>query len=127
MESRRQKKVAQLIQETLSEIFQKYGSRFYHQAFVTITEVSITPDLLVAKVYISVYNVEGKQKIIDSITLHVSEIRKYLGMKVRHQLRRVPELNFYLDTTLDEALKIETLLKEIKKPDTDKPGKTNPK
>lgn len=118
MESRRQKKVAQLIQETLSEIFQKYGSNYYHHAFVTITSVNVTPDLLTAKVYLSVYNVadQDKHDIMDKITSHASEIRKQLGMKVRHQLRRVPELFFRLDNTLDEALKIEALLKDIKKP-----------
>ena len=115
MESRRQKKVARLIQETLSEIFQRNGANFFGKAFVTITEVRVTLDLLVAKVYLSIYNVDDKQEYVDLISTHHNEIRGQLGAKLKNQLRRIPELLFYLDNTLDEALRIEELLKGLKK------------
>ena len=115
METRRQKKVNSLLQETLSEIFQKYGPEFFGSAFVTITEVSITPDLLTAKIFISIFNVKDKDAVIDQIRSHTHEIRKRVGNKMRHHLRRIPELLFYLDESLDNAIRIEELLKDIKK------------
>ncbi len=115
MESRRQMKVASLLQETLSEIFQKHGSTYYGSAFVTITEVDITPDLLVAKIYVSIYNVQDKQKVLEEMKSQVHEIRKHLGNKMRHHLRRIPELLFYLDESLDNAIRINELLRDIDK------------
>ena len=116
MSLRRQQKVSSLIQQTLGEVFQKHGATFYGGAFVTITEVEVTPDLLVAKIYISIYNVKDKEKTLDEIRSHTHEIRKHLGNKIRHHLRRIPELLFYLDESLDNALRINELLRDIDKP-----------
>ena len=116
---RRQQKVSSLIQETLSEIFQVHGASLYGRAFVTITEVEVTPDLLTAKIYLSIYNVKDKVKSLDEIKTQAHEIRRHLGNKMRHHLRRIPELLFYLDESLDNALRINELLKDIDK----SPGK----
>jgi len=112
METRRQQKVGQLIVEALSEVFQKYGSEYYGSAFVTITDVWLSPDLLLAKIYLSIYNVENKQEHLDRISFHSSGIRKRLGIKLRNNLRRIPELHFELDDTLDKALRVDELLKK---------------
>ena len=116
MSLRRQQKVSSLIQETLSEIFQIHGASYYGRAFVTITEVEVTPDLLTAKIHLSIYNVKDKEKSLDEIKSQVNEIRRHLGNKMRHHLRRIPELLFYLDESLDNALRINELLKEMGKP-----------
>lgn len=113
MESRRQKKVAKLIQQTLSEIFQKHGPSFYGRAFVTITDVTITSDLLISKVYLSIYNIPEKEEVLKQITRHHNQIRRHLGTKVKNQMRRIPEFLFYLDDTIDESVKLEELFKEI--------------
>ncbi|GIV33749.1 MAG: ribosome-binding factor A [Chitinophagales bacterium] len=108
-------KVAGLLQETLSGIFQKHGPDFYGNAFVTITGVDVTADLLIAKVYLSIFNVTDKQKVLDEIKLQTNEIRKHLGNQLRHHLRRIPELLFYLDESLENALRIQELLREAEK------------
>lgn len=113
MSLRRQQKINSLLRETLSEIFQVHGVSFYGKAFVTITEVKVTPDLLTAKIYLSIYNVTDKEKSLGEIKSHGHEIRRHLGNKMRHHLRRIPELLFYLDESLDKALRINELLKDI--------------
>jgi len=115
MSLRRQQKVGSLLQETLSEIFQKHGASYYGGAFVTITEVQMSPDLLVAKIYLSIYNVKDKNKTLGEIKAQGHEIRRQLGNRMRFHLRRIPELLFYLDESLENALRINTLLKEIGK------------
>ncbi|HXH18791.1 MAG TPA: 30S ribosome-binding factor RbfA [Chitinophagales bacterium] len=113
MSLRRQQKINSLLQEALSEIFQKYGAYYYGKAFVTITEVAVTADLLTAKVYLSIWNVTDKEKSLDEIKAQGHEIRKHLGNKMRHHLRRIPELLFYLDESLENALRVNELLKQI--------------
>ena len=115
MSLRRQQKVNSLLQETLSEIFQKHGVSLYGRAFVTITEVRITPDLLIAKIYISIYNVTDKESTLDVIKSNTHEIRRHLGNTMRHHLRKIPELLFYLDESLENALRINELLKDTGK------------
>ncbi len=115
MSSRRQQKVAGLISESLNEIFQKHGISYYSNAFVTITEVTLSPDLLVAKVYVSIYNVPDKQKSLNDLVSNTNEIRKHLGNQLRFHLRRIPELLFFLDESIENAIRINELLKDIKK------------
>jgi len=114
METKRQKQVAGEVQHALSEILQKHGRNYYGSSFVTISGVKVTPDLLVARTYISVFQENERKGVIDALTQNTSEIRKHLGNMMRNQLRRVPELEFYLDESLDDVFKIENLLKQSK-------------
>jgi ribosome-binding factor A len=114
MESRRQQQVAGVIQQEIGDILQKNGRNYYGSSFVTISGVKVTPDLLVARIFVSVF-VENKRKaVIEALKNNASHIRGQLGNKVKNQLRRVPELEFFLDESLDEVFKIDKLLKEIK-------------
>ena len=115
MSTRRQQKVSSLIQEELSGIFQKHGATYYGSAFVTITGVEVSPDLLVVKVFLSVYNVKAKEKTLEAIISNTHEIRRHLGNKMRFHLRRIPELLFYLDETIENAMRVNELLKGIDK------------
>jgi len=115
MSIRRQQKIGSSLKEALSEIFQIHGATFYGRAFVTITDVEMTPDLLVFRIYLSIYNVKEKEKALEEIKSHAHEIRRHLGNKMRNNLRRIPELLFYLDESLDNALRINELLKGIDK------------
>lgn len=117
MESRRQQQIAREIQKEIGHLFQKSGPSIYGNAFVTVTHVKITPDLLIARIYLSVYNTEEKQKVIDTIQAQHSEIRYRLGNAMRHQLRRIPELEFFLDDSLDYVYKMEEIFKDIKPED----------
>lgn len=117
MSTRRQQKVSSLIQEELSGIFQKHGATYYGSAFVTITSIEMSPDLLVAKIYLSIYNVKDKEKTLDSIISQAHEIRRQLGNKMRFDLRRIPELIFYLDDSIENAIRVNELLKGIDRSD----------
>ena len=114
-ESRRQKKVAAEVQRAVSEVLQRKGSNFYgSKAFVTVTGTTITPDLLEAKIYLSVYNLDNPELVINALNQHVHEVKRELGLKMRHQLRRMPELHFLADQTAEEAQRIDDLLKGLK-------------
>lgn len=114
MESRRQQQIAREIQKEIGQLFQKNGPSFYGKAFVTVTQVKVTPDLLVARIFLSVYNTEEKQQVVDTIQAQQAEIRYRLGNAMRHQLRRIPVLEFFLDDSLDYVYKMESLFKDIK-------------
>ncbi|MFT7588844.1 MAG: ribosome-binding factor A [Limisphaerales bacterium] len=111
-ESRRQQKVASLLQQEMAEMFTKQGSNWYGQAFVTISGVKVTPDLGVARFYLSIFNKEEPQAIVDMVASHTYDIRYRLGKKIRHQLRTIPEIEFYLDSSLDNVDRISELLDE---------------
>lgn len=114
-ESIRQKKVAGVIQEALNEIFQKIGLSVVDGGMISISQVTMTPDLSVARIYLSFFNIPDPQKAIDKMHIGANEIRHQLGNKIRHQVRIVPQLEFFRDDTLDEVFKIEELLKKTRK------------
>ncbi|MCY1542270.1 Ribosome-binding factor A [compost metagenome] len=121
-ETKRQRQVAQLIQEEMSMIFQKEGINVIKGGMVSISKVSVTPDLLEARIYLSLFKIEHPDVLMDEIKAKTSELRGALGNKLRHQLRRIPELQFFLDDTLDYVFKMEELFKQIndeKKPSSD--------
>jgi len=109
MESKRQLQVANLIKQGLSDVFQREGPDYYGKAFVTIYDVKMTPDLLLARIYISVYNTD-KQDTLDLIKSKYYNIKKSLVSRIKNKLRQMPELEFYLDDTLDEVFKMENIL-----------------
>ena len=110
MESTRQQKVARQIQKDISDILLKEGADLVRGAMVSVTKVRISPDLALAKVYLSVFPFDQADQILRNLTSHVSQIRKALGTRVRSQLRIVPELAFYIDDSLEYVENIERLL-----------------
>ncbi len=113
MESNRQKKVSRLLQKELGIIFQQKG-RDFGGKMISVTTVRISPDLGVAKVYLSIFPPDKKDNEItmDLIKSHSSKIRNELGQKIKHQLRIVPELAYFEDDSLDYIDNIENLLKK---------------
>ena len=112
MSSIRQNKISKLVQKALGELFQRESISLFDGAFITVTLVRISPDLSVAKTYISLYAVKDKETILEKIKLQHKEIRRRIGEKLRNQLRIIPELQFFIDDSLDYAEKIENLLKK---------------
>jgi ribosome-binding factor A len=112
MESTRQVKVGRQIQKDIGEILQRQGAAFLLGSLVTVTEVRMSPDFSLAKVYISIFPADKRESVMASINHNVKTIRHELGKRVRNQLRIVPEVAFFLDDTLDYAEKIDRLLKE---------------
>ena len=116
MDSRRQQKVASLIKEEFSEILLREGRGIYGKAFVTVTQVKVTPDLAVVRFSLSVFNGD-KDEVIQRFQDKKQELKRKLGEKLRFNLRIVPELEFYLDETLDDVFRMEELFKKIKEDD----------
>lgn len=116
-EGKRQKQVAGVVLKELNEIFLKMGLNMLGGGMVSIASVKITPDLYEARVYISFFQVQDPDKALEKIKDKSREIKNELGKRVRHQLRIIPQLNFYIDDTLDYVFKIEQLLDDIKKHD----------
>jgi len=114
MDSTRQNKIARLLQKDISEIFQIEGREYFANAMVTVTKVRVAPDLSTARVYISIFAIGKavKEDVLKNINLHTKEIRWNLGNRVKNQLRAIPELEFFLDDSLDYIENIETLLKK---------------
>ena len=110
MDGNRQNKVARLIQKDLSTIFQQQ-TRQTRGLLVSVSAVRVSPDLSVAKAYLSIFPSEKAQEILDNINTHVSQIRYELGTLERHQLRIIPELKFFIDDSLDYVENIDRLLK----------------
>lgn len=110
--SKRQLKVAREIQRDLAEIIRSKGMAAFDGAMVTVSEVRISPDLSVAKVFVSIFPSEKQGQVMDMLSEQNRSIRGELGQKIGRQLRIVPELNFFLDTSLDYAAHIEELLKK---------------
>jgi len=113
MDSKRQQQVAKLIQQAMSDVFQVDGRSIYGRAFVTISGVKMTPDLMMARTYLSIYNVEDKEEILANIQANIPYLRKKVGGKIRNKVRQIPELEFFLDDTIDEVIKIDGILLKL--------------
>lgn len=111
METTRQAKISRLLQKELSEMFRQQTSKT-HGVIVSVSNVRVTPDLSLARVYISVFPSDKGSDIIENINRSSKSIRYELAQKVRFQLRKTPELSFYLDDSLDYIERIDTLLKK---------------
>jgi ribosome-binding factor A len=112
MESTRQTRIGKQIQKDLAEIFKEQTNSLAPGKMLTITKVRITPDLGLAKANVSVFPSENSMEAINNLNLHVTSIRHELAKKIRHQLKKVPELKFYLDDSLDYIDNIDHLLND---------------
>ncbi|MEO6329213.1 MAG: 30S ribosome-binding factor RbfA [Ginsengibacter sp.] len=119
-EGKRQKQVAAVINQELNNIFLRMGLNMSNGGMISISSVKITPDLFEARVYLSFFQVDNKEAALAKIKDRYKEIRKELGTRVRHQLRSVPQLSFYIDDTLDYVFKMEELLRKVR---TDEAGR----
>jgi ribosome-binding factor A len=116
-EGKRQKQVGSLLNEELNSIFQRLGLSMIDGGMVSISSVKITPDLLEARIYLSFFQVKDAQESLKKIEERAWEIKRELTARVAKQLRRMPELRFYHDDTLDHVFKMEELFKKIKSDD----------
>ena len=113
MESKRQQKVARQLQKDLSEIFQREVPHLFNGAFITVTSVKISPDLSVARVYLSFLATKNKELLLETIQEKSKVLRQLLGDRVRHQLRIVPDVSFFIDDTVEYADKMDKLFQGI--------------
>ena len=118
MDSTRQLKFSKLIQKEMGDIFQKEGKNYFGKSFITVTAVKVTPDLSIARVYMSTFHEKGEDVLLKLET-HKREIRRKLGERIRNQARVIPELEFFIDDSLDYAEKIDKLMKGLVIPKED--------
>ena len=112
-EGKRQRQVAGALQEELNDIFRRLGLGMIDGGMVSISSVKITPDLLEARIYLSLFQVKDPAGVMKNIESRAWEIKKELADRVKHQLRRIPVLNFYHEDTLDYVFKMEEIFKQI--------------
>ena len=112
MTSTRQQKVARLIQKELGLLFQEKGRTVFSGKMISVTTVRMTPDLGLARIYLSIFPLENEEEYISVIRDQVKMLRRELGNRVRHQIRVIPELVFFQDDSLDYMDNIENLLKK---------------
>jgi ribosome-binding factor A len=117
-ESKRQKQVGGVLHEALTSIFTKMGLNMIEGSLISISSVKITPDLLEARVYLSLFPSEKSEIILSRIEEAAHEIKRMLAAKVKHQLRRMPELKYFIDDTLEQVFKLEKLFEQIHKTDS---------
>lgn len=111
MNSIRQNRIEGVIQEELSMYFQRNAREICLGAMVTVTVVRITPDLSLAKCYLSVFAGPDKKEVLENIKIHASKIRGEVGRRLKN-MKKIPELAFYIDDSLDYASEIDRLLKK---------------
>jgi ribosome-binding factor A len=108
----RQNKIAKLIQRELSEMFQMYAKDWLPGKMLTVTSVRVSPDLSLAKCYLSVFPSESSKEVLEHLKSNISEVRFQLGKRVRNQLRKIPEIALFIDDSLDYIENIENILKK---------------
>ncbi|SFT13849.1 30S ribosome-binding factor RbfA [Sphingobacterium wenxiniae] len=114
-ESKRQQRFAGVIQQDLAELFQREGNSWAKGAFITVTKVRVTPDLAIARIYLSFLNTKTAKEDLKQIQSKTSEIRYKLGLRIKNQARIVPELEFFLDDTNEYVEHMDKLFAEINK------------
>ena len=112
MENMRLDRVSKLLQKDLGEILQFDLKHITKKSMVTVTKVNVTPDLSIAKVYLSLFATPDKKALLENIKRHSKEIRGKLGFRIKNQMRLVPDLQFYEDDSLDYIENIDQLLNE---------------
>jgi ribosome-binding factor A len=115
--TKRQRQVAEMLRRNLSAVLQQEGTYIYGNALVTVTNIVLTPDMLNAKIYLSIYNTENKQAVLLMMREEKNRLQQGLAQRVRNQMRRVPRIAFYEDDTMDEMYRINDLFKKLEDED----------
>ncbi|MDE7305114.1 MAG: 30S ribosome-binding factor RbfA [Alistipes sp.] len=112
MENTRQQKIAKQIQKDVAEIFQKEGAAIVRGSLVTVTAVRVSPDFGYAKIYVSIFPFERSQELMKELEQNSWFVRRALGQRIRNQLKNVPEIQFFLDDSLEYIDQIDQALKK---------------
>ena len=116
METKRQRQVAELVKRNFSMVLQQEGSYLYGpEPLVTVTGVKVSPDFGLAKIYLSIYNTENKQAVILHMEEEIVRLRQSLAHRIRKHVRRIPDIAFYIDDTLDEMYRVDALFNRLRK------------
>jgi ribosome-binding factor A len=119
MDSRRQLKIASVIKEAFTQILLREGRSIYGGSLVTVTNVKVTSDLTLVRFYLSIYNTPTPDAIIENFEAKKHELKRWLAEKLRHDLRRIPEIEFFKDETLDQVFHMEEVFKKIREEESE--------
>jgi len=111
MDTTRQLKMAKMIQKTLADLFLIDGPTIY-DCMITVTKTTVTRDMSIARAYLSIFNAKDNELALKKIRTYTKDIRFRLGQKLKNQLRIIPQLEFFIDDSLDYIENIEKLLKQ---------------
>jgi ribosome-binding factor A len=114
--STRQQKYSRLMQKELSEIFQRDKRGILENTMISIVDVKMSPDLSVARIYLSMTLAKDKEKVLEKINANKREIRKALGDRIGKQVRIIPEIVFFIDEVEENAQRIEDIIKNLNIP-----------
>ena len=118
METKRHKQVAELIKRNFGIVLQQEGSYIYgSEILVTVTNVVLTPDFGIAKIYLSIYNTENKQAVLLVMEENTHRLKQSLSARIRKKIRRMPDVAFYMDDTLDEMFRLNELFDKLHEDD----------
>jgi ribosome-binding factor A len=117
MESKRQQKFAGVIQQDLAAIFQREGINYLPNTLITITKVRVTPDLAIARIFLSFFNNSNAPLALQTIKSHANEIRYKLGARIKDQVRVIPQLEFFVDDTGEYVERMDKIFDKINKED----------
>jgi ribosome-binding factor A len=114
METKRQRQVAELVKRNFSIVLQSEGVNIYGAApLVTVTEVKMSPDMGIAKIYLSIWNTENKQAVLLQMQEENTRLRQGLAQRLRRHVRRIPYIDFYEDETIDEMYRVDSLFDRL--------------
>jgi len=113
MESKRQQKFSRLLQKELAEVFQRDVSHLFNGAYLSITAVRTSPDLGVAKIYLSMLLVKNPQEILATVRENTKAVRHALAQRIKNQVRVIPELIFFLDDSAEYAAKMDKIISDL--------------
>lgn len=113
MEKKRQKQIAELVKRNFGPVLQQQGGYIYGDAFVTVTNVKMTPDFGLAKIYVSVYNSEDKVNVLAMIRENIPLLKSELVRRIKRHVRRIPNIDIYLDDTLDEMWRLNKVFDKL--------------
>jgi ribosome-binding factor A len=114
METKRQKQAAELVKRNFSLVLQQEGTYIYGpEPLVTVTGVKITPDLSLAKIYLSIFNTDNKQAVLLEMEEETVRLRQSLAHRIRRHIRRIPDISFFADDTLDEMYRVDHLFDKL--------------
>jgi ribosome-binding factor A len=114
--STRQQKYSRLVQKEISEIFQRDKRGILENTLISIADVKMSPDLSVARIYLSMTLAKDKEKVLEKLNTHKKDIRKALGERIGKQVRIIPELVFFIDEVEENAKRIEDIIKNLNIP-----------
>ncbi len=113
-ETKRQKQIAELVRRNFGIVLQGDGPFIYGSTLVTVTNVIMSPDMSIAKIYVSVFNAEEKQEILILLNQHKHQLQQSLVTRIRRHVRRIPKIDIYLDDTLDEMYRLRNMFDHLR-------------